>query len=157
MLVKTNDILQNKARKGTEMKNGILKTILACLLAMSMMIVPVFAADASNIGIQPCYAHTHDIVLTMGFDKNNVVYCGLAVDLYSTGTGTSGLMKLFNSSGTLLKTWSISDYEEPIGVEHTYQGTYGTTYTVTYGGYVYGNNMTAPDRVDLSVTGTCKD
>ncbi len=139
------------------MRKGILKTIMACLLAMLMMIVPVFAADAGDVGIQPCYTHTESAALTLVFDKNNVVYCGLSVLTYSTGTGTSGLMKLFNSSGTLLKTWSISDYEEPIGVEHTYQGTYGMTYTLTYGGIVYGNNMSAPDRIDLSITGTCKD
>ena len=140
-----------------QMKRNLLKVITVVVLVLSIMIVPVCAADANDSGIQPYYTHTQVISLTIGFDKNNVVYCGLAANLYSTGTGTSGLMKLFDSSATLLKTWAVSDYEEPIGVENTYQGTYGETYTVTYGGYVYGNNMTAPDRIDLSVSDRCVD
>lgn len=135
----------------------ILKTIIAVILVMTITIVPVYAADTGDFGIQPYYTHTESVALTIGFDKNNVVYCGLSVFTYSTGTGTSGLMKLFDSTGTCLEIWSVSDYVEPIMAENTYQGEYGEKYTVTYGGYVYSNNMTAPDRIDLSASGTCKD
>lgn len=140
-----------------QMKRNFLKVVTVVVLVLSIMIVPVCAADANDSSIQPYYTHTQLIRLSIGFDTNNVVYCSLIANLYSTGTGTSGLMKLFDSSATLLQTWSVSDYEEPIGVEHTYQGTYGETYTLTYGGYVYGNNMTVPDRIDLSVSDRCVD
>lgn len=134
-----------------------MKMLVTIILVMSMMIIPVSAADNSGNEIAPCFNHTESIVLTIGFDKNNVVYCGLAVDLFSTGTGTSGIMTLYDSNGAILQRWPISDYEEPIGVEFTYPGTYGERYTLTYAGYVYGTGMIAPDWVDMSVTDTCVD
>ncbi len=139
------------------MKKSIMKMFMAIVLAVNIMILPVCAADSAGSSIQPYYAHTQSATLSIGFDMDNVIYCSLVVVPYSTGTGTSGLMKLYDSSGALLATWSISDYESPIAAEHTYQGKYGERYTVTYGGYVYGNNMTAPDRIDLSITDSCVD
>ena len=56
-----------------------------------------------------------------------------------------------------MDVWSVSDYDEPFFKEVSYQGEYGETYTATFGGYAYSNNGTPADRLDLSVTGTCKD
>lgn len=139
------------------MKRGFVKTVVAIILAMCMMQVPLYAANVDNSIVQPCYNHTQNALLMISFDKNNVVYCALAVDLYSTGTGTSGIMTLYDSNGAVLQRWPISDYESPIAVEHTYQGEYGERYTVTYSGYVYGTGMIAPDWVELSITDTCVD
>lgn len=135
------------------------KTILAVVLGMIITITPIFAAEHSGAAydVQPRYNNIGSIALTMGFDTNNVVYCCITVDPYSHGTGVSGIMKLFNSKGTCLAVWSVSDYEEPIGVEHTYQGVYGESYTCTFAGYAYSNNQSPPDELNISVSGTCVD
>ena len=131
------------------------KTIVAMVLAMIMMAMPVCAEGAVQNG-NARFGNIAYAELTLDFDSNDVVYCGLIVDPYSHGSGVSGLMKLFDSDGTCLEIWSVSDYVKPIGVEHTYQGVEGETYTVTFGGYAYSNNGTPADRLDLSVTGTCR-
>jgi len=133
------------------------KTLVTVILMLSMMIVPVSAAVIDGNEVQPCYTHTESIFLTINFDKNNVVYCGLFVNLLSTGTGTSGIMTLYDSNGAILQQWPISDYEQPISADFTYSGTYGERYTLTYSGYVYGTGMVVPDRIDMSITDTCVD
>ena len=141
----------------SRVKKQILRLIISLTLCMSMMLVPVSAANINDNAVQPCYTHTESIILSISFDKNNVVYCGLSVNLYSSGTGTSGIMTLYDSNGAVLQRWPVSDYESPIAVEHTYQGEYGERYTVTYSGYVYGTGMVMPDQVELSITDTCVD
>lgn len=140
------------------MKRVLLKVKVALMmvLAFSMMAVPVMAAGEEHIPT-PYYNNVSSVSLTIGFDKKNVVYCGLVVSPYSHGSGVSGLMKLYNSKGKCLEIWPVSDYERPIGVENTYQGEYGETYTVTFEGYAYSNNGTAADRLELSVTAKCED
>ncbi len=142
-----------------KVRKRITKTILAVILTISMTIMPVCAAEqvVTANSIQPYFNNIGSAALTIGFDTNNVVYCCITVDPFSHGSGISGLMKLFDSSGTCLAVWSVSDYERPIGVEHTYQGVYGETYTCTFFGYAYSNNQTPPDELDMSVTGTCVD
>lgn len=142
-----------------KIRKQILKTVIAVLLAMSMTLVPVCAAEqvVTTSGVQPRANNISAATLTIGFDMNNVVYCGLSVVPYDHGSGVSGIMKLFNSSGTCLAVWSVSDYVRPIMAENTYQGVYGETYTCTFFGYAYSNNQTAPDELDLSVTARCED
>lgn len=140
-----------------KMGRKISKTLMTVILVLSMMSVPVQAAGNYDDQVAPCFNHTDSIILTISFDKNNTVYCGLSVILYPTGTGTSGIMTLFDSNGAILRQWPISDYDEPIGVEYTYPGTYGERYTLTYSGYVYCNNMTTPDWVEMAITDTCVD
>ena len=94
--------------------------------------------------------------LTLGFDTNNVAYCTAAISPYSNCTGFDGIMRLFDSDGNQLKSWSIYDHESPYAVEHTWQCEYGKTYTVTFQGYAYGTNSMY-DEINLSNTGTCKD
>lgn len=137
-------------------KSFKVRAIIAAILSMIMMTMPVMAAEAEHTPA-PCFSNINAATVTIGFDMNNVVYCGLVVEPYSHGSGVSGLMKLFDSDGTCLEIWSVSDYERPIGVENTYQGVYGETYTVTFEGYAYSNNNTPADRIELSVTGTCVD
>lgn len=140
------------------MKRVLLKVRLALMmvLAFSMMAVPVMAAGEEHIPT-PYFNNVSSVNLSIGFDKNNVVHCTLVVTPYEHGSGVSGLMKLYNSKGTCLEIWPVSDYERPIGVENTYQGKYGETYTVTFEGYAYSNNGTASDRLELSVTDRCVD
>ncbi len=142
-----------------KIRRYVKKAILAVVLGMIITVTPVFAAEQSGAAydVQPRYNNIGSIALTIGFDTNNVVYCCITVDPYSHGTGVSGIMKLFNSKGTCLAVWSVSDYEEPIGVEHTYQGVYGETYTCTFAGYAYSNNQSPPDELNISVTDTCVD
>ena len=129
------------------MKKHILK-VLAVILAMVMFTIPVSAAT-------PRFNNIGDASLFMGFDSNYTVYVGLAVDTYSHGSGVSGLIKLFDSEGTCLEIWSVSDYQKPISVEFSYPGVKGETYTATFAGYAYSNNGTAADRLELEITETC--
>lgn len=129
------------------MKKYILK-ILTIVLAMVMFTIPVSA-------VTPRFNNVSEGVLFMDFDSNYTVYIGLAVDTYDHGSGVSGLVKLFDSEGTCLEIWSVSDYEKPIGAEFSYPGVKGETYTATFAGYAYSNNGTPADRLELEITGTC--
>lgn len=137
------------------MKKFLLKkrSIVAMLMAMMMMTMPICAEDA----ITPYFNNVSVARVSIGFDTDNVVYCVLSISPYSHCSGVSGLMRLYDSNDNCLQIWSVSDYERPIGVENTYQGVYGETYTVTFTGYAYSNNGTAADRLELSVEGTCVD
>lgn len=129
------------------MRKCILK-VLAVILAMVMFTIPVSAAT-------PRFNNVSGATLLMGFDGNYTVYVGLSVDTYSHGSGVSGLIKLFDSEGTCLEIWSVSDYQKPISVEFSYPGVKGETYTATFAGYAYSNNGTAADRLELEITETC--
>lgn len=138
------------------MKKRFFKTLIATILTLIITILPVSASgNISYSGISPRYNNIDSATLTISFDTNNVVYCSIDIDPYSHGSGISGLMKLFDSEGTCLEIWSVSDYQKPIFAEFSYQGVYGETYTATFAGYAYSNNQTAADRLELSVTGTC--
>ena len=130
------------------MKKHILK-FLTVALVMAMFAIPVSAAT-------PRFNNVSEAVLFMDFDRNYTVYIGLSVDTYSYGSGVSGLVKLFDSEGTCLAIWSVSDYEKPIGVEFSYPGVRGETYTATFAGYAYSNNGTPADRLELEITAVCR-
>ncbi|MBR2402775.1 MAG: hypothetical protein IKB01_08435 [Lachnospiraceae bacterium] len=106
------------------MKKHILK-LLTVVLAMVMFTIPVSAAT-------PRFNNIGSASLLMAFDTNYTVYVGLDISAYSHGSGVSGLVKLFDSEGTCLAIWSVSDYEKPIGAEFTYPGVRGETYTATF-------------------------
>ena len=129
------------------MKKRILK-VLTVVLVMLMFTIPVSAATPrfNNIGAAS---------LLMDFDTNYTVYVGLNISTYGHGSGVSGLVKLFDSEGTCLAIWSVSDYEKPISAEFTYPGVRGETYTATFAGYAYSNNGTPADRLELEYTATC--
>lgn len=129
------------------MKKRILK-VLAVVLSMILFTIPVSAAT-------PRFNNINNAALFIDFDSNYTVYIGLSVATYSHGSGVSGLVKLFDSEGTCLQIWSVSDYEKPIGAEFTYPGVEGETYTATFAGYAYSNNGTAADRLELEITATC--
>ena len=138
------------------------------MLAVNLGVLPIVAADnliAQNSvsqvlsvdGTIPCFNNIGSALLTIGFDMNNMVYCGFLISPYENCSGFSGVMKLYDSSGTRLKSWAIVDYEEPYSVENTYQGVYGETYTVTFQGYAYNNAGGMYDELDMAVTDTCID
>ena len=129
------------------MKKRILK-VLTVVLVMVMFTIPVSAAT-------PRFNNVSAATLLMDFDSNYTVYVGLSVATYGHGSGVSGLIKLFDSEGTCLEIWSVSDYEKPIGTEFTYPGVRGETYTATFAGYAYSNNGTPADRLELEYTATC--
>ena len=134
------------------------KTIAIGALIFALYALPICASAEYEVrGIEPRYNNVGGVSLTIGFDTNDVVYVTLSAATYSHGSGVSGVIKLFDSDGNCLDVWSVSDYVEPIFSEVSYQGEYGETYTATFGGYAYSNNGTPADRLDLSVTGTCKD
>ena len=122
--------------------------ILALVVAINMMTLPISAAT-------PRFNNIGDVSLFLDYDSDYVVYVGLSVETYSHGSGVSGLMKLFDSSGTCVAIWSVSDYDKPIGVEFTYQGERRETYTAQFHGYAYSNNGTAADRIEIENTITC--
>ena len=129
------------------MKKRILK-LLTVVLVMIMFTIPVSAAT-------PRFNNVSEATLFIDFDRNYTVYIGLSVDTYTHGSGVSGLVKLFDSEGTCLAIWPVSDYEKPISQEFTYPGVLGETYTATFAGYAYSNNGTAADRLELEITATC--
>ena len=129
------------------MKKRILK-LLTVILVMVMFTIPVSAAT-------PRFNNISEVALLIDFDSNYTVYVGLSVSTYSHGSGVSGLVKLFDSEGTCLAIWPVSDYEKPIGAEFTYPGVFGETYTATFAGHAYSNNGTASDRLELEITATC--
>ena len=129
------------------MKKRILKVLLL-VLVMVMFTIPVSAAT-------PRFNNIGDATLIIAFDRDYTVHIGLNVSTYSHGSGVSGLVKLFDSEGTCLAIWSVSDYEKPIGAEFTYPGVKGETYTATFAGHAYSNNGTASDRLELEITATC--
>lgn len=129
------------------MKKCMLK-VLAVVLAMAMFTIPVSAAT-------PRFNNISEVALLIDFDSDYTVYVGLSVSTYSHGSGVSGLVKLFDSEGTCLAIWSVSDYEKPIGAEFTYPGVRGETYTATFAGHAYSNNGTPSDRLELEITATC--
>ena len=129
------------------MKKHMLK-FLAIVLAMVMLTIPVSAAT-------PRFNNVSEATLIIDFDSNYTVYIGLSVDTYTHGSGVSGLVKLFDSEGTCLAIWPVSDYEKPISQEFTYPGVLGETYTATFAGYAYSNNGTAADRLELEISAVC--
>ena len=129
------------------MRKRVLK-FLTVVLAMVMFIVPVSAAT-------PRFNNIGEAALLIDFDSDYTVYIGLSVAAYSHGSGVSGLVKLFDSEGTCLAIWPVSDYEKPLSAEFTYPGVLGETYTATFAGYAYSNNGTAADRLELEITATC--
>lgn len=122
--------------------------VLTVILVMVMFTLPVSAAT-------PRFNNIGEASLFMDFDRNYTVYIGLNVAAYSHGSGVSGLVKLFDSEGTCLQIWSVSDYEKPISAEFSYPGVLGETYTATFAGYAYSNNGTPADRLELEITATC--
>jgi hypothetical protein len=138
-------------------KSKFITIIITVMPILITTIMPVGAAYNDNMMYAtPRYSVVNNVTLGIGFDTNNVAYVTLTADMFSNGSGISGIAKLFNSEGTCIAAWSVSDYVEPIGVEFTHQCEYGKTYTATFEGYGYSNNGTAPDRLELSVTGTCR-
>ena len=141
------------------MKNKILRLFITLTLIFTTAILPVCATDnmvSTYANVSPRFNNISTAYLSLGFDENNVVYCSISVIPYSNCTGISGIMKLFDSNGTCLNVWSVSDYERPIGAEFTHQGTYKGVYTISFEGYAYSNDGTAPDRLEMSLTDTCE-
>ena len=138
-------------------KSKFATIIITIMLIFATAITPISAAHIDNmVHVMPRFDNVNNVSLGIGFDANNVAYVTLVASMFSNGSGISGIAKLFNSEGTCIAAWSVSDYVEPIGAEFTHQCEYGKTYTATFEGYAYSNNGTAPDRIELSVTGTCK-
>lgn len=138
------------------MQKKITKIVVAIILAMNLTTLPVLAANEAVICAEARFNNISAATLTMGFDMNNVGYFGIYVTPYSKCTGFDGMMRLFDSDGNQLKSWSVYDHVEPYSVEYTWQCEYGKTYTVTFQGYAYGTNSMF-DEINLSNTGTCKD
>ena len=134
-----------------------IKKLVAVVLAVVMSVLPVCAAsEVATAAVEPRFNHTMGADLAIGFDTSNVVHGTLLINPYNSASGVSGTMKLYDANGTCLAVWPVSDYSEPFAVENTYQGRYGATYTLTFKGYVYGNNGVAADSIELQVTGTCR-
>ena len=138
-----------------KLQKRMYKGVVALLLAINLMILPVLAADESIAYVEPRFNNIATVALTIGFDANNVAYCEVSLNPYSHCTGFDGMMRLYDSNGTQLKSWAVSDYVSPYGVEKTWQCEEGKTYTVTFQGYAYGTGSMY-DEINLSVTDTCE-
>lgn len=136
-------------------KMRICKIVLTIVLIINIMVMPVMAADGVGGYVEPRFNNIATVALTIGFDANNVAYCEVSLNPYSHCTGFDGMMRLYDSNGTQLKSWAVSDYVSPYGVEKTWQCEEGKTYTVTFQGYAYGTGSMY-DEINLSVTDTCE-
>ena len=139
-----------------KIKAYIWKVFVSMILAFGVAVMPICANKTSYSSVMPRFNNISNAMIGLGFDMDNMVYCSISIEPYSNCTGISGIMKLFDSNGTCLAVWSVSDYERPIGAEFSHQGVYRETYTATFEGYAYSNNGTQPDRLELSTTDTCK-
>ena len=139
-----------------KLQKKIYKTIIAMVLAINIGVLPIMAADNEAIAsVQPRLNNIASATLSLGFDANYVAYLEIGLSPYAHCTGFDGMMRFLDADGNLLKSWAISDYTEPFGVEKTWQCEYGKTYTVTFQGYAYGNG-TMYDEINLSVTDKCE-
>ena len=138
-----------------EMQKRMIRFICTVLLAFNMIVVPVYASSNIATYTEPRWNNIAMATLTIGFDSNNVAYLGMSVTPYSNCTGFDGMLRFYDSNGTQLKSWSISDFVEPYETEKTWQCEEGKTYTVTFQGYAYGTNSMYDD-INLSVTDTCE-
>ena len=138
------------------MQKKLLKAFVGILLAMNIMILPVFASNDIIRYAQARYNNIFSAVLTLGFDTNNVAYCNISLTPYENCTGLEGYMRLLDSNGNHVASWNLYDYTEPYMVEKTCQVEYGKTYTLTFQGYAYGEG-TLFDDIVLSTTATCED
>ena len=137
-------------------KKKLCKTIFAVILVMNIVFIPVFAAENMVVAsVEPRLNNISSATLSLGFDMNNVAYCGIGLSPYAHCTGFDGVMRFYDSNGNQLKSWSVYDHESPYGVENTWQCEEGKTYTVTFQGYAYGTNSMY-DEINLSVTDTCE-
>lgn len=133
------------------------------MLALNMAVLPVCAENTSTqilTGqtdfIQARWNNIATASLTIGFDDNNMGYFSISVTPYwDVFTGFDGQLVLYDENGGHLKSWTVSDFELPYGVEHSYQCEEGKTYTVRFQGYAYGNG-TMFDEIDLSVSDKCE-
>ena len=137
-----------------KLQKKLCRMIAVALLAINMMVLPVLAADEVVTCVEPRYNNVFSATLALGFDSNHVAYCELSLNPYANCTGFDGIMRLYDSTGTQLKSWSISDYDSPYCVEKTWQCKYGETYTLSFQGYAYGTGSTYDD-INLSLSDIC--
>ena len=140
------------------MSKKVIRSMIAVILAINIMVMPICASSDIQVystSVEPRFNNIGAATLTIGFDSNYVAYCAISLTSYSHCTGFDGMMRLFDSNGTQLKSWAISDYESPYCVEKTWQCEYGKTYTVTFQGYAYGTNSMY-DEINLSLSDKCE-
>ena len=132
------------------------KVVVSVLLAMNLMIMPVFASEGISRYVEARYNNIFSAELSLGFDTKSVAYCCISLTPYVNCTGLEGYMRLLDSEGNHIASWNLSDYTEPYMVEKTHQVEYGKTYILTFQGYAYGEG-TLFDDIVLSTTATCED
>lgn len=133
------------------------------MLALNMAVLPVCAENTSTQivtgqadSMQARWNNIASANLTIGFGADNMGYFSISLTPYrDICTGLDGQMILYDENGGHLKSWTVSDFESPYGVEHSYQCEKGKTYTVRFQGYAYGNG-TMFDEIDLSVSDKCE-
>lgn len=135
----------------------LLMSMIAVSMAMMLMVVPVFASG--NNTIVPYLNHAYDISLSLKIEDNDDGSCVLMANLDGSGTGISGIMKLYDPSGACVAMWSVSNYPGNGGFvyeSHTYSGaTMSGTWKLTFSGYIYGNTSggtVTPDKLDIEST-----
>ena len=138
-----------------KVQKKVFRTVVAVMLAINLMVMPVLAADDTIAYVEPRFNNIAAVTLTIGFDANYVAYCAISLSPYSNCTGFDGMLRLFDSNGTQLQSWAVSDYVDPYLVEKTWQCEYGKTYTVTFQGYAYGTNSMY-DEINLSLSDKCE-
>ena len=101
-----------------KLQKKIYKTIIAMVLAINIGVLPIMAADNAAIAsVQPRLNNIASATLSLGFDANYVAYLEIGLSPYAHCTGFDGMMRFLDADGNLLKSWAISDYTEPFGVE----------------------------------------
>lgn len=141
------------------MRKNICKFLILVMLIMSTMAMPVYAGDMKSVNmrvVSPRYNNIWDVTLGLNFDSNNIAHCVIGVIPFQNCSGISGMMRLLDSTGNVVGSWAITDYESPYSVTRTCQCQAGQEYTLTFQGYAYSNDGTIFDDIVLEIKNTCK-
>ena len=131
------------------MKKTIKKLFVIALAVVTLMVFAV-----SVYAVQPRYTNTNGIELTLSFSSSGAnCYCRIRGNA-SVKNITNGTMKLLDSSGHIVATWTnLSVTGNQLIVSRTATNIVaGETYTLTISAYV--NTSTYSERINQSTSAT---
>lgn len=140
------------------MKKKICSFLLLTMVILNSMAVPVYASQSVTTTIElmsPRFGNISEVTLSLSFDANNVAYCNIRVIPFPNCSGISGMMRLLDSSGNVVGSWAVTDYESPYSITRTAQCQAGKEYRLTFQGYAYSNDGTIFDDLVMEARNTC--
>ena len=140
------------------MKKKICSFLLLAMVIFNSMVVPIYASQISSSTIDlisPRFGNISEVTLSLAFDSNNIAHCNINVIPFPNCSGISGMTRLLDSSGNVVGSWAVTDYESPYSVTRTAQCQAGKEYRLTFQGYAYSNDGTIFDDLVMETRNTC--